>query len=106
MTEPFRALLDEVRTRIDAQLGQWLAPRVASAVEISAEVGYVAEALSALARRGGKRLRAALVAAGYGEGWQLCEPAMIAIELLQTYLLIHDDWMDDDDIRRGGPSVH
>jgi geranylgeranyl diphosphate synthase type I len=33
-------------------------------------------------------------------------PAMIAIELLQTYLLIHDDWMDDDAVRRGGPSVH
>jgi geranylgeranyl diphosphate synthase type I len=31
---------------------------------------------------------------------------MIAIELLQTYLLIHDDWMDDDAVRRGGPSVH
>ena len=29
-----------------------------------------------------------------------------AIELLQTYLLIHDDWMDGDDVRRGGPSVH
>lgn len=33
-------------------------------------------------------------------------PAMLAVELLQTYLLIHDDWMDDDNVRRGGPSVH
>ena len=24
-----------------------------------------------------------------------------ALELLQTYLLIHDDWMDEDDERRG-----
>jgi geranylgeranyl diphosphate synthase type I len=31
---------------------------------------------------------------------------MVGIELLQVYLLIHDDWMDDDDVRRGGPSVH
>ena len=29
-----------------------------------------------------------------------------AIELLQAYLLIHDDWMDGDEVRRGGPSVH
>jgi geranylgeranyl diphosphate synthase type I len=29
-----------------------------------------------------------------------------ALELLQAYLLVHDDWMDDDDVRRGGPSVH
>ena len=32
--------------------------------------------------------------------------AAVAIELLQVYLLIHDDWMDDDDVRRGGPAVH
>lgn len=33
-------------------------------------------------------------------------PALLSLELLQTYLLIHDDWMDGDDVRRGGPSVH
>src|SRR5690606_24818799 len=38
--------------------------------------------------------------------WSICEPAMVAVELLQAYLLIHDDWMDDDDVRRGGPAVH
>jgi geranylgeranyl diphosphate synthase type I len=32
--------------------------------------------------------------------------AGVAIELLQAYLLIHDDWMDGDEVRRGGPSVH
>jgi geranylgeranyl diphosphate synthase type I len=32
--------------------------------------------------------------------------AGVALELLQTYLLIHDDWMDGDEVRRGGPSVH
>ena len=29
-----------------------------------------------------------------------------SLELLQTYLLIHDDWMDEDNERRGGLSVH
>jgi geranylgeranyl diphosphate synthase type I len=32
--------------------------------------------------------------------------ASCAIELLQAYFLIHDDWMDNDRVRRGGPSVH
>jgi geranylgeranyl diphosphate synthase, type I len=54
--------------------------------------------------------RAALLAASYvangGGGIADVVPAMIAIELLQTYLLIHDDWMDDDAVRRGGPAVH
>jgi geranylgeranyl diphosphate synthase type I len=31
--------------------------------------------------------------------------AGVSLELLQAYLLIHDDWMDEDDVRRGGPSV-
>jgi geranylgeranyl diphosphate synthase type I len=30
----------------------------------------------------------------------------VALEVIQAYLLIHDDWMDHDDVRRGGPSVH
>jgi len=32
--------------------------------------------------------------------------AAVAAELLQTFLLIHDDWMDQDETRRGHPSVH
>jgi geranylgeranyl diphosphate synthase type I len=31
--------------------------------------------------------------------------AGVSLELLQAYLLVHDDWMDGDDVRRGGPSV-
>jgi len=32
--------------------------------------------------------------------------AAIAIEVIQTFTLIHDDIMDDDDLRRGVPAVH
>ncbi len=104
----FGALLTDVRGRVDERLAEWLRPRLAAATAISEEVGAVAAAVNELALRGGKRMRAALVAAGYGShAWVgVCEPAMMAVELLQTYLLIHDDWMDDDPVRRGGPSVH
>ena len=59
--------------------------------------------------RGGKRLRGALVilgqraAGGNGEG---ALEASIGVELLHAYLLIHDDFMDGDDLRRGGPTLH
>lgn len=115
----FAALLDDVRKHVDGSLATWLKPRVASASALSEEVGAAAEAVESLSLRGGKRMRAALVGAAYvacggvaphGSGvapaWSGADRAMIAIELLQTYLLIHDDWMDDDDIRRGGPAVH
>jgi geranylgeranyl diphosphate synthase type I len=61
--------------------------------------------------RGGKRFRPALLVASYLaiDTSAPLEPALdagIALELLQSYLLIHDDWMDRDEVRRGGPAVH
>ena len=112
----FEALLDAVRRRVDSKLEAWLPAPVAAAKGISKDVGIAAEALAALTLRGGKRMRAALVVAGYAavpgprvtfaEVLAACDPALLAIELLQTYLLVHDDWMDDDPVRRGGPAVH
>ncbi len=61
--------------------------------------------------RGGKRLRALLILLGYwSREWGLdvepIKPIMAAIEFLQSYLLVHDDIMDRDELRRGGPTLH
>jgi geranylgeranyl diphosphate synthase type I len=68
-------------------------------------------AVRELTLRKGKRLRPALVAVGLraADAHAAVRPAVevgAALELLHTYLLIHDDWMDDDAVRRGGPTVH
>ena len=60
---------------------------------------------------GGKRLRPALALAAaeaVGAPPERALPAAVAVELVHTYSLIHDDLpcMDDDDERRGRPSVH
>ncbi len=60
---------------------------------------------------GGKRLRPAFVFAGceaVGGSVELALPAAAAVELVHTYSLIHDDLpcMDDDETRRGRPTVH
>lgn len=60
---------------------------------------------------GGKRFRPALVLGAAeivcGNG-SVAMPAACAIEMIHTYSLIHDDLpcMDDDDLRRGMPTLH
>nr|WP_223640375.1 farnesyl diphosphate synthase [Rhodobacter sp. TJ_12] len=65
----------------------------------------------AYAAQGGKRLRAFLVlesARIHGLSDEQAMPAALAIEALHAYSLVHDDMpcMDDDDLRRGQPTVH
>ena len=60
---------------------------------------------------GGKRIRPRLVyAAGRlaGAPMKSLDAAAAAVELIHAYSLIHDDLpaMDDDDLRRGQPTVH
>ncbi|WP_128255123.1 polyprenyl synthetase family protein [Falsirhodobacter deserti] len=60
--------------------------------------------------RGGKRLRAFLVlesARLHGVG-ERALPVAASVEALHAYSLVHDDLpcMDDDDLRRGQPTVH
>lgn len=60
---------------------------------------------------GGKRFRpmlALLTAEALGEKTQLAMPYALALEMVHTYSLIHDDLplMDNDDLRRGKPSNH
>ena len=59
--------------------------------------------------RGGKRLRGALVLLGMeaaGGDAAAALPASLGCELLHASLLIHDDFMDRDELRRGGPTLH
>jgi len=98
------AYLDEVRRAVDVELARRLRPP-------ADDPGRLVEAMCYAATGPGKRLRpAVLVAAaeacgGTREG---AMPAACAIEMLHAYTLVHDDLpaMDDDDERRGRPTVH
>jgi geranylgeranyl diphosphate synthase type II len=90
--------------------------------EIEAELDAVLPAASEAPERlhaamrysvfaGGKRIRPILVvlageAFGAGRGELL--PGAAALELIHTFSLVHDDLpaLDDDDLRRGRPTVH
>jgi geranylgeranyl diphosphate synthase type I len=110
MPTEFDGFVASVRSQVELYLTSWLPGRMADARRRGADVEAVAEAVCQLTMRGGKRMRAVLLAASYeghggAGGSSVVAPAGASLELLQTYLLIHDDWMDGDAIRRGGPSV-
>lgn len=105
-------VFEELRRKVDARLESILddAERDTGrrARDASATVAQVRD----LTMRGGKRLRPAMLLSAVEciTDWRSVASAVVdtscGIELLQTYLLIHDDWMDQDEVRRGGPTVH
>ena len=65
-------------------------------------IGYALES-------GGKRIRPQLVLMGcelFGGTRDAALPAALAIEVFHNFTLLHDDIMDNADMRRGRPTVH
>lgn len=108
------ARLEEVETRVAAfdealQLDADLAHAHVAMALYETETEVARAMLYAV--QGGKGLRAFLViesALLFGLRRVYAAPAAAAIEALHSYSLVHDDLpcMDDDDLRRGKPSVH
>ena len=100
----------EIRARaVEHLLGQLLEERLEPG-----EIARPARLLEAMRHgvlNGGKRLRPFLVlesAALFGADEQASLRVAAAVECVHCYSLIHDDLpaMDDDDLRRGQPTVH
>jgi geranylgeranyl diphosphate synthase type I len=110
-SEAFTEHLQDVRGHVDRRLRAIWDEKIREVERYGEGVAAIAAAARDLTLRGGKRFRAALLVAAY-EGAapeKSREPALeggVALELIQSYLLIQDDWMDGDATRRGGPSAH
>jgi farnesyl diphosphate synthase len=105
----FLARLKQVGGEVEAMLERLLAE-----APLAGEIERPGRLLAAMRHGvlgGGKRLRPFLVietARALGHSGEGALRAGAAIELLHCYSLIHDDLpaMDDDDLRRGRPTVH
>jgi geranylgeranyl diphosphate synthase type II len=108
---PLAAYLAGLRREIDDGLARALDSVPAPAL--------ITDAMRYSLLSGGKRLRpcltlAAAEAAGgaigldAGDARARALPAAVAVEMIHTYSLVHDDLpaMDDDDLRRGRPTSH
>ena len=105
-----KSWMDDVKSRVDSRLEGYFGTKIEEAKAISPDSVELVEGVQSLTLRGGKRFRPMMVEAAYGavsgDGSAKAVDAGASLEVLQSYLLIHDDWMDQDDERRGGPAVH
>ncbi|WP_348773488.1 polyprenyl synthetase family protein [Litoreibacter halocynthiae] len=96
----FQDALTDAQTRVQAALNEAMRPLD----------GVIADAMRYTCT-GGKRLRAFLVMEGarlHDVSPEVADQAAAAIEMIHAYSLVHDDLpcMDNDDLRRGVPTVH
>ena len=94
--------VDELRSLVEASIDE---------LELADDLGALKQPIRYALDGGGKRLRPVLslaVAEAAGADLEDALPAAIAIELVHTFSLVHDDLpaLDDDDERRGRPSLH
>ncbi|RTL94462.1 polyprenyl synthetase family protein [Ancylobacter aquaticus] len=95
-----------------ARTGEAVAASIDGAIRASGAPGErLAAAMRHATLAGGKRLRPFLVvesAALFGVPAARAMPAAAALECIHCYSLVHDDLpaMDNDDLRRGRPTVH
>jgi geranylgeranyl diphosphate synthase type II len=93
---------DELAALVEASLEQ---------VVLHGDLGGLEEPIRYALGGGGKRIRPVLcLATAEAAGGRIEDalPAALALELAHTFSLVHDDLpaMDDDDERRGRPSLH
>lgn len=114
----FSEFLGSVKVAVEARLVALLDARASARKSAGPEAADVLSNARDLTLRGGKRYRAGMLAATYfavasqrgavdvGKLDETLLGGGVALELLQSYLLVQDDWMDGDVERRGGPSAH
>jgi farnesyl diphosphate synthase len=98
------AAMQEVGAAVEAELDRLLPVPDGAMAKLDQAMRYACLG-------GGKRLRALLVVAGadlFDVPRERSLRVAAAIEMLHAYSLVHDDLpcMDDDDLRRGKPTVH
>lgn len=96
--------VDTVNKAVESYLREISLPQTEAIVELRQSMLYSAT-------NGGKRFRpvlSLLVGELLGASAEKVLPFAVAVELIHTYSLIHDDLpcMDNDDIRRGKPTNH
>ncbi len=102
--------LTQFKQKIDCQLEEYFATKLKEAEKISPSAYEMMQYIADLTLRSGKRIRAALLYYSYlahgGQDRTAAIKISMSMELSETFLLIHDDIMDNDALRRNGDTIH
>lgn len=105
--------IKKLQKSIDAELAKFLDAKIRIAGQKGMPEKFVEalENIKEFVLRGGKRLRPILLYLGFTMSRGKSDEkgifsTCLAIEFLHVYFLIHDDVIDQDDMRHGGPSMH
>ncbi len=108
-TEQLQNRIKQVKTSIDIELTKLWDKKLTEASKIDSQYRRLISELKKFSLRGGKRLRPYLVALGYevagGKREKEAIQLGVAWELYHLFAVIHDDIMDQDDQRYGGPNI-
>lgn len=105
-------MLEKTKKHIDLELRELLS-EAKKAYEISSPKGLLFSGIKDFLLRNGKRIRPLLFIIGY-QGYTKRKKyskkdlvrSSLSMELLHDFLLIHDDVIDNSDLRRGKPTLH
>lgn len=103
------SLLKKYKKRVEPRIERYFAKKLKHP-RIDIVTTQAVNAVAGFTLGGGKRIRPALVYYGYlasgGKNIPAILEASIGIELIHSFLLIHDDVIDKDEKRHGVPTVH
>ncbi|MBI3954717.1 polyprenyl synthetase family protein [Candidatus Collierbacteria bacterium] len=98
------------KEEFDAELLNFIKNKQAEANKLDKRYQVFIDLLEDYIIRGGKRLRPAFMYFGYiscgGKERKKIIKAARCVELLQAFLLMHDDIIDKSNLRRGRPTIH
>ncbi len=102
--------LAEYAAKVEVEITKYFDSLIPETQRIAPEALEALLILKEYTLRKAKRLRAALVYYTYrmfgGQDLDEALKTSVFVELIQSFLLIHDDVMDQDLLRRGKPTVH
>lgn len=102
--------LKKFKIVFNKEMEKFLDLKIIQAQKISSEAGDMVKSLKSYTLSSGKRIRPALMHYAYlalgGKNKKESIRLAMASEFIHTFLLIHDDVMDRDNLRRGMQSVH